>query len=129
VVKESWEEAGIPRVLARAATPVGALHICREQPDGLQHETIFVHDLWLATEFVPDPQDGEAVLHRRVEFAEAARLIALAAGPDVVTAEASLVIVDCLLRHGALDPDAPDFLALAALRHGSMAACQALGSR
>ena len=47
LVKEAAEEAGIDAALAREAVPAGAVHICREQPDGLQHETIFVHDLWL----------------------------------------------------------------------------------
>jgi hypothetical protein len=43
-------------------------------------------------------------------------LIANADGPDVVTADAALVMLDCLLRHGAIAPDAPDYVALAALR-------------
>jgi hypothetical protein len=44
-------------------------------------------------------------------------LIANADGPDVVTADAALVMLDCLLRHGAIAPDAPDYGALDALRH------------
>jgi 8-oxo-dGTP pyrophosphatase MutT (NUDIX family) len=117
VVKEAWEEAGIPAPLARRARPAGAVHICREQPDGLHRETIFVHDLVLPADFTPVGQDGEVVEERRVSLAKAARLVANASGPDVVTADASLVIVDCLLRHGAIAPDAPDYLALEALRH------------
>ena len=38
-------------------------------------------------------------------------------GPDVVTADASLVIADWLLRRGMIAPDLPDYLALEALRH------------
>jgi len=117
VVKEAWEEAGIPAPLAKAARPAGAVHICREQPDGLHRETILVHDLVLPADFTPVGQDGEVVEERRVPLAEAARLVSNASGPDVVTADASLVIVDCLLRHGAIAPDAPDYLALEALRH------------
>ena len=117
LVKEAWEEAGIPAPLARGATATGALHLCRAQPDGLQRETIFVHDLLLPPDFRPKGQDGEVVGHRLVPLDEAARLIAHADGPDVVTADASLVIVDCLLRRGLLAPDRPDYLALEALRH------------
>jgi 8-oxo-dGTP pyrophosphatase MutT (NUDIX family) len=117
VAKEALEEAGVPAPLARQAIATGTVEICRAQPDGLQRETVFVHDLWLAEDFVPAGQDGEVVGHRRVPLPEAAALIAQAAGPDVVTADASLVILDCLLRHGAIAPDAPDYLALAALRH------------
>ena len=40
--------------------------------------------------------------------------------PDVVTADASLVIVDCLLRRGPIAPDVPGYLALEALRHPSL---------
>jgi 8-oxo-dGTP pyrophosphatase MutT (NUDIX family) len=117
VIKESWEEAGIPTPLARRATSTGPVHVCRDQPDGLQRETLYVHDLWLPAEFTPQAQDGEVVEHRLVDLARAAELIAQADGPDVVTADASLVVVDCLLRHGAIAPDADAFLALAALRH------------
>jgi 8-oxo-dGTP pyrophosphatase MutT (NUDIX family) len=120
VVKEAWEEAGIPAPRARSAVPTGAVHICRAQPDGLQRETIFVHDLALPVDFAPAGQDGEVVDHRLLPLAEAARLIASADGPDVVTADASLVILDCLLRRGLIAPDLPDYLALEALRHAPL---------
>ena len=118
VVKESWEEAGIGANVAASARPAGTVDICRAQSDGLQRETIFVHDLWLPVAFVPVNQDGEAVEHRRVALPEAARLIAIEHGPDEVTADASLVVLDCLLRRGALAAGDPDLRALAALRSG-----------
>jgi 8-oxo-dGTP pyrophosphatase MutT (NUDIX family) len=117
VVKEAWEEAGIAQPLARRATPAGAVHICRAQPDGLQRESIFVHDLLLPGDFAPAEQDGEVVDHRLVAIEDAARLAANDEGPDVVTADASLVIADCLLRRGMIDPDLPDYVALESLRH------------
>jgi len=120
VIKEAREEAGIAASAAALAHPAGAVHIHREQPDGLQRETIFVHDLWLPADFVPAGQDGEVVDHRLVTLAEAARLIGHEDGPDVVTADAGLVILDCLLRHGAIAPDAPGYLALEQLRHPLM---------
>jgi 8-oxo-dGTP pyrophosphatase MutT (NUDIX family) len=102
VVKEAWEEAGIDAALAIQATPCGTVRIRRIQPDGLHWETIHVHDLWLPSSFVPANQDGEAVDHRLVSLPEAARLAAQSDGADVVTADASLVILDCLLRQGAI---------------------------
>jgi hypothetical protein len=66
---------------------------------------------------VPANQDGEAVEFRLVELAEAARLIGVTAGPDEVTIDASLVVLDFLLRHGAIGADAPGYVALEALRH------------
>src|SRR5206468_4254633 len=91
--------------------------LCREQPDGLQRETIFVHDLVLPVDFAPANQDGEVIDYRRVSLGEAARLVAETSGPDAVMADASLVIVDCLLRHRTIPADSPEHAALSALRH------------
>jgi 8-oxo-dGTP pyrophosphatase MutT (NUDIX family) len=124
VVKEAWEEAGLPAAIACLASPAGTVRICRGQPDGLHHETIFVHDLWLPDDFTPAGQDGEVVDHRLVTLPEAARLIAEDEGPDAVTADASLVIVDFLIRHGHIEPDAPLYETLDALRHPT-ACCNA----
>jgi hypothetical protein len=117
--------AAVPGGVERPASPPACRDragrrrrgVCREHADGLQFETLYVHDLALASDFVPRPQDGEAVEHRCVSCAEAARLVAQDKGQDVVTVDASLVVVDFLLRHGALDPDAGDYLALARLGH------------
>ncbi|HXL82954.1 MAG TPA: DUF4743 domain-containing protein [Casimicrobiaceae bacterium] len=116
MVREAWEEAGIPADVAVTATPAGEVRVCRSQPDGLQRETIFTHDLSLPADFVPSNQDGEAVEHRLVSLSEAVALIANDRGPDVVTADASLVILDFLLRHGSVDPETPTGRALDALR-------------
>lgn len=96
VVKESWEEAGIVEPVASRAALAATLTIYREQPDGIQHETIHAHDLWLPVDFVPANQDGEAVEHRLLTLGDVARL---AAG-DEITADATLVIADCLRRLG-----------------------------
>jgi len=112
--KEAWEEAGIPAAVAARARPQGSIDICRPQPQGLQRETVFVYDLELDADFRPANQDGEAVEHRQLTLAEAAGLIA---DDGAVTADASLVILDCLLRHGALGPDSPGLRALSAFRH------------
>lgn len=119
VVKESWEEAGIPAPIACIASPAGAVRICRGQPDGLHRETIFVHDLWLPADFTPAGQDGEVVGHRLLTLPEVARLLAEEAGPDAITADASLVILDFLIRHGHIESGAREYAALDALRHPS----------
>jgi 8-oxo-dGTP pyrophosphatase MutT (NUDIX family) len=116
VVKEAWEEAGIRADVARRARPVGAVHVRRAVADGLQRETMFVHDLALAPDFRPANQDGEAHDHRLIDLAQAARLIAVTDGADEVTVDASLVVLDFLLRHGAIAPDAPHYVSLEMLR-------------
>jgi 8-oxo-dGTP pyrophosphatase MutT (NUDIX family) len=116
MVRETWEEAGIPADVAVTATPAGEVRVCRSRPDGLQRESIFTHDLSLPADFVPSNQDGEAVEHRLVSLSEAAALIADDRGPNVVTADASLVILDFLLRQGGIDLETPTGRALDALR-------------
>ena len=113
LVKEAWEEAGLPADAARRAKAAGFVDICRDQPDGLQRETIHVYDLWLSAEFEPANQDGEAVEHR---LSSADALLPVLAS-DEITADASLVIVDFLLRHKHIVPGDPAFAALDALRH------------
>lgn len=108
VVKESWEEAGIDAALAARAVRTSELAIFREQPDGIQDEIVYAHDLWLPGDWTPANQDGEAVGHRLVPVEEVARIIGNDVPPDVMTADASLVALDCLVRLGAL-PDRPAF--------------------
>lgn len=115
LVKEAWEEAGIDAALASRAQPTGALRVRRMQPDGLQHETIHVHDLWLPRAFSPANQDGEVVEHRLVPLAEVPALLAHDEPPDALTADASLVALSALIRLGAIDADDPLFPWLADL--------------
>ena len=115
LVKEAWEEAGIDAATARQARPAGIVGIRRLQPDGLQHESVHVHDLWLPHGFRPANQDGEAVEHRLVPLSAMPALLANADGPEVLTADASLVALDALLRLGTVDPDTPLYAWLADL--------------
>lgn len=117
VVKEAWEEAGIPERLARTARPAGVVHSRRAMGDGLQRETLFVHDVVLPSGFVPRNQDGEAVDHRLVSLEEAARTLAHTQGRDEVTPDASLVVLDYLVRHGNIRPDHARYCGLASLLH------------
>jgi 8-oxo-dGTP pyrophosphatase MutT (NUDIX family) len=112
LIKEAWEEAGIRETLSCRAQGAASVDICRDTSDGLQRETIYVHDLWLPADFAPANQDGEAVEHRLC--APDAVLSVLAT--DDITADASLVIVDFLIRRGHIAPGDPAFAALNALR-------------
>jgi 8-oxo-dGTP pyrophosphatase MutT (NUDIX family) len=125
LVKEALEEAGIPAEIARRARSAGTLEICRDQPEGLQRETIHVHDLELPEDFVPRNQDGEAV-ELRLHAADAVLEILQAAD---ITADASLVIVDFLLRHGHVDRADPSRAALDELRHRAVLPGATAGDR
>ena len=113
IIREAREEAGISADSARHAHCAGTVEICRDGPDGLQRETIYVHDLWLHPDFVPANEDGEAVEHRLCPPDDILAVLAT----DDITADASLVIVDFLLRHGHVAADDPSFGALQAVRH------------
>lgn len=98
LAKECWEEAGIEAALAARAIAGRTVHVLCEIPEGTQAEQIFVYDLPLPHDFVPRNQDGEVAEHR---LADAAEVIGwLAAGE--ATMDASLAILDSLLRHRAL---------------------------
>jgi 8-oxo-dGTP pyrophosphatase MutT (NUDIX family) len=59
VVKECWEEAGVPAELAAAAVPVGFVSYVSMSEEGLKPDVLFCYDLQLPQDFVPQPQDGE----------------------------------------------------------------------
>jgi len=70
LIKEAWEEAGIPSELARRAQRGGTASILREVPEGVQSETVHVFDLALPADFQPRNQDGEVSEYLLVPFPE-----------------------------------------------------------
>ncbi|HEU4441744.1 MAG TPA: DUF4743 domain-containing protein [Burkholderiales bacterium] len=96
LVKEAWEEAGIPAELARKAKAGGTISVLREVPEGVQSETISVYDLELPADFRPQNQDGEVSEFKLVTFAEVER--------EVLAYEAGLVALDYLQRRRARGP-------------------------
>ena len=102
IVKECWEEAGIPEQIAASATPGRTLHVLQSLPEGTQAERIFVYDLALPADFAPRNQDGEVGEHRLARIDEVARWIE----EDAMTVDASLATLDCLLRRNWIDADA-----------------------
>ncbi len=104
--REAWEEAGIAPAISRGAAPAGHVQVRHFAPDGIQRETVFVYDLELPPDFVPDNQDGEAVEHRRLSLDDAAMLIAATRwqgqqsrpASDITTLDACVVTLDYLLR-------------------------------
>lgn len=101
IAKECWEEAGIAAELAARAIPGRVAHVLRSLPEGTQAEQIFVYDLPLPRDFVPHNQDGEVAEHLLAGVDE---IVAwLRAGE--ATVDASLAMLDSLLRHRAIAPE------------------------
>lgn len=99
LIKEAWEEAGIPAETARRARPGGTAHILRAVPEGVQSEAVHVYDLVLPDGFQPRNQDGEVSEFLLVEFHEVARL--------ELTLEARLAAQDYFSRRSARPGSAP----------------------
>ncbi|MGV2291103.1 DUF4743 domain-containing protein [Trinickia sp. YCB016] len=102
IVKECWEEAGIPEEIAAKALAGRTAHVLQSIPEGTQAEQIFIYDLPLPEDFVPHNQDGEVGEHRLARIDEVAQWI----DDGAMTVDASLATLDCLLRHQWIDEEA-----------------------
>lgn len=90
LIKEAWEEAGIPAETARRARPGGTAHILRAVPQGVQSEAVHVYDLELPDGFQPRNQDGEVSEFLLVELHAVEEL--------ALTLEAQLAAKDYISR-------------------------------
>ncbi|WP_109479288.1 DUF4743 domain-containing protein [Paraburkholderia sp. C35] len=102
IVKECWEESGIPEEIASRAVAGRTAHVLQSLPEGTQAEQIFIYDLALPEDFAPRNQDGEVGEHRLARIEDVAQAIEEGA----MTVDASLATLDCLLRRRWIDEDA-----------------------
>jgi 8-oxo-dGTP pyrophosphatase MutT (NUDIX family) len=111
MIKECWEEAGIPAELARAVVPVGAISYRMDAADGLKPDVQFCFDLELPEDFVPRNTDGEIdeffLWHwtRVADTVERSREFKF---------NCNLVLIDFFVRHGLIAPEHTDYLAICA---------------
>lgn len=106
--KEAWEEAGIAPALLGDVNCVGAIRVEYSVPEGLHREILFVHDMWLPPDFKPANQDGEVSEIKCMAVEEVMQN--LLAGD--FTLDAGAVMIDGLLRLGAVPPEDPQYLDL-----------------
>jgi 8-oxo-dGTP pyrophosphatase MutT (NUDIX family) len=106
--KEAWEEAGVPPALLADVNCVGAVRVEYSVPEGLHREILFVYDLWLPPDFTPVNQDGEVAEIQRLPVEEVMQEMLAGA----FTLDAAAVMVDGLLRLGAIPPEDPQYLDL-----------------
>jgi 8-oxo-dGTP pyrophosphatase MutT (NUDIX family) len=106
--KEAWEEAGIPPGLLAGLNSISAVRVEYSVPEGLHREVLFVHDLWLPDDFKPANQDGEVSEIRSMAVEDV--LQKLLAGD--FTLDAGVVMIDGLLRLGAVLPEDSQYLDL-----------------
>ena len=106
--KEAWEEASIPPALLGDVNCIGAVRVEYAVPEGMHREVLFVHDLWLPPDFKPANQDGEVSELRCMPVEDV--LQCLLAGE--FSLDAGIVMIDGLLRLGAVLPEDPQYLDL-----------------
>ena len=116
LIKECWEEAGIPSVLARQSTPVGTISYLTERAGGLRHSLFFNFDLEVNEDFQPNNTDGEVD-----EFFlwHMDNVMDRMTNTEDFKFDVPIGILDFAVRHSILGPDNPDYIAInEALRMG-----------
>ena len=114
LVKECEEEAGLPAALAGRTIPVGAVTYRMENETGIRDDVLFVYDLDVPADFVPQNGDGEIV---HFDLVPAKDVIARIRASDDFKFNVNLVILDFALRHGLIGPDDPEYLDVASGLH------------
>lgn len=109
VVKEAEEEAAIPQALAQQAQAVGQVHYQHQGRRGLENSTLFIYDLWLPEDFVPENNDGEVEGFQLMPLSEVAELTE---HTDRFKDNCNLVNIDLLLRNGVITETHKDYAAL-----------------
>ncbi|CAN7140687.1 unnamed protein product [Brassica rapa subsp. narinosa] len=99
LVKECDEEAGISKVIADRAIPVGAVSYMDIDQYCFKRDVLFCYDLKLPEDFVPINQDGEVESFKLIPVAQVANVIR---ETSFFKANCSLVIIDFLFRHGLI---------------------------
>ncbi|XP_041460309.1 nudix hydrolase 20, chloroplastic-like isoform X2 [Lytechinus variegatus] len=101
MMKESEEEASIPRDISSKALPVGAISYFFEDERGVFPETQFIFDLELPVDFQPRVKDGEVSEFYLWSLSKVKEEIAT----DRFKPNCSLVCLDFLIRHGYINHD------------------------
>ena len=103
LVREGFEEAGLPAATMRRAQAGGTLTLACDIAEGFMHEQLHCFDLALPAGTVPTNRDGEVAEFHCLPVQEA---MARAAGNEM-TVDAALVTLGFARRHGLLPASPP----------------------
>ena len=112
--KECAEEAGIPEELSAEAYAVGMGSYFRRLKIGIRPDQMFLYDLWLGEDFVPQNIDQEVEEFALLPLKEI--IDNLRTGKSNIKYNSAIVIIDCALRHGIIPPEDPEYCELCASR-------------
>ena len=104
MIRECFEEAGIPEQLACKAQPCGQVSLFMEYRGRIKRDLLFCYDLILPEDFVPCNKDGEVESFFKKSFSKVEALIA---ETEEIKLNCNLVMLDFLIRQGQLNPEMP----------------------
>jgi hypothetical protein len=114
LLKEGEEEASIPGSLMSRAISAGAVSYRMETRLGIRDDVLFVYDIEMPADFVPENRDGEIV---HFELMPVLAVLERIRTTSDFKFNVNLVILDFALRHGLLSPDDPEYLDVATGLH------------
>ncbi|WP_366655926.1 DUF4743 domain-containing protein [Fodinicurvata sp. EGI_FJ10296] len=114
LIKESYEEAGLPAEIAGMARPTGTVSYVTHDTDGgdgtgVRRDVLFNYDLALPARVEPYNTDGEVADFSLMPVNQVIQR--LETGDDFKFNVAP-VMIDFLIRHGHIGPEHPDYQAL-----------------
>jgi 8-oxo-dGTP pyrophosphatase MutT (NUDIX family) len=101
LVKEAFEEAGIPPELAGTARKVAEIAYAMQIEDGVRVDLLHCYDLDLPADFTPTPNDDEVEAFTLMPIAE---VFAAVRDTDDFKFNVNLVLIDLFLRQRLIDP-------------------------
>jgi len=104
--KEAEEEASIGESLADTAIEAGHISYCIETGEGLGPATMFIYDLELPPDFVPENADGEIDYFELLPMRDVLRLVD---DGREFKPNSNLVVLDFALRHRIIGPEHPEY--------------------
>lgn len=114
LIKECAEEADIPESIAQTAKPVSMISYIMDNQYKLQQDNLFIYDLKLDENFIPQNTDGEAEEFYLWPAEKVFETVALTRDYKI---NCNLVIIDFAIRHGFLKPDEPFYSDICAGLH------------
>jgi hypothetical protein len=112
VVKETHEEANLPKEIAETVKAVGCVSFFFQSEKGISPNTEFVFDIQLPKFFIPTNNDGEVDEFKLIPASE---LVDMVCDPEMKTTSCP-VTLDFLIRKGLVtletEPDLPELIEL-----------------
>ncbi|CAJ1388165.1 unnamed protein product [Effrenium voratum] len=113
VIRECWEEAGVPKALAAEARPASVVSYSQvdETGWGVKRDVLLCYDLALPKNFTPFSNDEEVDSFQLWSMDRVLESLESETRPDWKP-NVALVIIDMLVRRGFLKPEEPGYVEL-----------------